>query len=88
MKRDEHMNVQVLHFINKSLKPLKKEKIQNGTFTEFYQGTVSIIIYFLSMTIYNSKTAIPDEVYLFIFYFLLRSWSIRQHQAQKTHPTI
>ena len=40
------------------------------------------------MTIYNSKTAIPDEMYLFIFYFLPRSWSNRQHQAQKTHPTI
>ena len=28
VKRDGHMNVQVLHFINKSLKPLKKKKIQ------------------------------------------------------------
>ena len=64
------MNVQVLHFINKSLKPLKKKKNPLlGLSLNFIKEPFPLLYIFLSMTIYNSKTAIPDEVYLFIFYF-------------------
>ena len=70
VKRDGHMNVQVLHFINKSLKPLKKKKSSFGTFTEFYQGTVSIIIYFFvydDLQLQNSHSwwGVPVHILLF-----------------------